>query len=214
MKIEGIDIEWLGHASFILKGKGKIIYIDPYNLSKINEKADIILITHSHYDHCSIADMEKIVKEGSNIIIPANCQSKITKLKKDVKMKIIDPWKSVNIDDINILAVPSYNNSKQFHPKQEGWCGYIVDLGIKIYHAGDTDIIEEMKKLNGKVDVALLPVGGTYTMNADEAARAALLIKPKIAIPMHYGSIVGSEEDAKRFLDLCKQAGIKAEKLK
>jgi len=207
MKLGNINLEWLGHSGFLL-GDGKAIYIDPYNI-KAGEKADIILITHGHYDHCSLEDMEKIIKPGTTIIVPPDCQSKITKL-KNVQIQIAEPGEQFDFG-IKILAFPAYNINKEFHPKAENWVGYIIRIdSLVIYHAGDTDLIPEMEKL-GKVDIALLPIGGKFTMNAEQAVKAASIIKPKLAVPMHYGSIVGNEQDAERFVEGCEEEGIKAE---
>ena len=209
MKIGNIELKWTGHAGFLVKNK-KIIYLDPYQV-KSSEKADIILITHGHYDHCSIDDLKNIVKEGTSMVIPADCQSKINKLDNKVKIIILEPGNETSIENIKIKAVSSYNTNKRFHSKSDYWNGYILETeGIKIYHAGDTDLIPEMSEL-GKIDVALLPVSGTYVMTAEEAAKAAFLIKPKIAIPMHYGSVAGTKEDAENFVELCRQDNIKAE---
>lgn len=189
------NIHWLGHDSFRLEGE-VTIYIDPWKLPPNSPKADIILITHEHYDHCSPEDVAKIQKADTVIVtIPAAAR----KLKGEVKT--VKPWDKITVKGIEVEAVPAYNINKPFHPKEAGHVGFIVNLGGKrIYHAGDTDFIPEMKGL--KVDIALLPVSGTYVMTADEAARAADAIKPEVAIPMHYGEIVGSEKDAERFKEL------------
>ncbi len=216
MQVNGISIDWLGHAGFLIKNS-KVIYIDPYNIKEDSEKADLILITHSHYDHCSVADMQKIVKEGTKIIMTADCQSKITRFDVPIEMTIIEPGQEIDLNTIKVVALASYNVDKHFHPKDEGWVGFLIKMNdVLIYHAGDTDIIPEMQKLTGhsgsnKEFVALLPVGGRFTMTAEEAAEAANLIKPSLAIPMHYGTIVGTEKDADEFCQLCEENGIKTE---
>lgn len=189
------NIHWLGHDSFRLEGE-VTIYIDPWKLPPNSPKADIILVTHEHYDHCSPEDVAKIQKADTVIVtIPAAAR----KLKGEVKA--VKPWDKITVKGVEVEAVPAYNIDKPFHPKEAGHVGFIVNLGGKrIYHAGDTDFIPEMKGL--KVDIALLPVSGTYVMTADEAAMAADAIKPEVAIPMHYGEIVGSEKDAERFKKL------------
>jgi L-ascorbate metabolism protein UlaG (beta-lactamase superfamily) len=187
------NIHWLGHDTFKIIGE-KVVYTDPFKIKK-KDTADIILITHEHFDHCSPEDVKKIVGPNTVIIATSDCAKKLPG-----KTKVIKPGDKINVGGVEIEAVPAYNTNKQFHTKEKGWVGYIFTvLGQRIYIAGDTDYIPEMK--NFKVDIALLPVSGTYVMTADEAIIAALDIKPKIAIPMHYGSIVGSENDAKKFAD-------------
>ncbi|MGA2130581.1 MAG: MBL fold metallo-hydrolase [Candidatus Pacearchaeota archaeon] len=216
MKINGIELKWLGHSSFLLKNS-KIVYIDPFNIKDGLEKADIILITHSHYDHCSFADLNKITQEGTRIIAPADCQSTIAKSSIPLKIEIIEPGQEIDLNDIKISAVPAYNIDKTFHPKDESWVGYVIKMNDAIiYHSGDTDLIPEMQKLTGykqqgKEFIALLPVSGRYVMTAEEAANAADIIKPTLAIPMHWGGLIGTEEDAKEFKELCEEKGIHAE---
>lgn len=216
MKIKDVEIKFLGHSGFLIKNS-KSVYIDPYNIKEGLEKADIILLTHSHYDHCSVADIGKLIQEGTIIVAPADCQSKITKFDVPVEMEIAEPGQDMEFGEIKISIMPAYNVDKHFHPKDEGWVGYLVKMNnVLIYHAGDTDVIPEMQKLTGynqpgKEFVALLPVGGRFTMSVEESVEAAKIIKPTLAIPMHYGSVVGTEEDAKEFVGLCKEEGIKAQ---
>jgi L-ascorbate metabolism protein UlaG (beta-lactamase superfamily) len=217
MKLNNINLELTGHSGFLITTETKTIAIDPYNLSNKIPKVDIILITHSHYDHCSIKDIEKISKEGTTIIIPADAQSKITKI-KNINMEIVEPGDNIEISNLKIQAIPAYNIKKSFHEKKEGWLGYIIKLeSTIIYHAGDTDKIPEMNKLTGygKKDnqfITLLPVSGNFTMDAEEAAQVASLLSPDLAIPMHYGSgVAGTIEDAKQFAELCKELNIKTQ---
>lgn len=208
MRIGDIELRWLGHSGVLIKEEGKNIYIDPFKIPENSEKADVVFLTHSHYDHCSIEDLQKILKDGSIIVMPADCQSKITKIDKKVAMQIMEADDEISLNNIKIKAVPAYNIKKDFHSKAEGWLGYVIGMGNTIvYHAGDTDLIPEMEKLTGFSKkgndfVALLPVGGEYTMDYEEAAKAAKLIQATITIPIHYGSIVGDKKGAEKFCEL------------
>lgn len=189
-------IHWLGHDGFRIDAS-KIIYFDPFQISG-GPKADIIFISHEHFDHCSPEDVAKI--QGPNTVIVTEKDS-APKLKGDVR--IVKPGDKIEIDGVKVEVVPAYNVNKDFHPKANGWLGFIVEIdGVRIYHAGDTDFIPEMKEIN--VDIALLPVSGVYVMTSEQAVEAAKAIKPKLAIPMHYGAIVGSEKDALDFRDALK----------
>ena len=184
-------IHWLGHDSFRVDGN-KTVYFDPFQIEQ-GPGADLILISHDHFDHCSPEDVDKIRKEDTVIITEKNSAGK---LKGDVR--ILNPGEKTEVEGVKIEAVPAYNTDKDFHPRKNGWLGFIVDMdGVRLYHAGDTDFIPEMKRLS--VDIALLPVSGTYVMTAEQAVAAAQAIRPKIAIPMHYGAIVGEERDAVSF---------------
>jgi L-ascorbate metabolism protein UlaG (beta-lactamase superfamily) len=196
--LEGIT--WFGHASFMIED-GKTIYLDPYDLPDGVTKADLILITHDHADHFSRKDIDKIVTPSTEIV---SIKSVVGDLAKDIKnLTEIAAGDTVRIGNIEIEAVPAYNIKKGFHPKSKGHVGFIVRTPeCSIYHAGDTDLIPEMKGLD--VDIAMLPIGGKYTMDATEAAEAANLIKPVVAIPMHWGKIVGTEEDAETFKAKCR----------
>ena len=188
------NITWLGHDGFLIKGDGKAIVIDPFQVRQC-EPADIILITHEHYDHCSPEDIRKIRKASTVIVTEADSAKKLS---GDVR--VVQPGEKLTVSGIPIQAVPAYNTNKSFHPKENGWLGFVLTVdGVRIYHGGDTDLIPEMDSV--EADIALLPVSGTYVMTAEEAVKAAKAIKPKLAIPMHYGAIVGSVDDARRFSD-------------
>lgn len=216
MKIGDLEIDWLGHAGFLIKNS-KVIYIDPYQIKEGLPKADFILLTHGHYDHCSVTDIGKIVKEGTRIIMTADCQSKIARFEVPIRMEIVEAMQDLDFGIVKISTFPAYNIDKHFHPKEEGLIGYLIKINdVLIYHAGDTDVIPEMQKLTGynsktKNFVALLPIGGRFTMSAEEAFEAAKIIKPSLAIPMHWGSIVGSKDDAEEFKELCDEKGINCE---
>lgn len=189
------NIHWLGHSSFKIIGE-KIVYIDPYQIHD-TEKADIILITHTHYDHLSPEDINKIRAEKTIILAPEDARDKLTNFKP------VKPNQFFTIEGIKVETVPAYNTDKPFHPQEKNWVGYIIQInGKRIYHAGDTDLIPEMEELKN-IDIAILPIGGTYTMDVTEAVQAVNIIEPKIAIPMHYGKIVGTKTDAEKFKQLC-----------
>ncbi len=197
------NIFWLGHDSFRLKGE-KVVYIDPWKLDAGAEKADVILVTHNHFDHFSADDIAKISKSDTVVVMPQVAADKFAG-----KETVVKPGDKISAAGIAIEVVPAYNTNKPNHPKSAGHVGYIVTLnGKRIYHAGDTDLIPEMATI--KVDVALLPVSGTYVMNATEAAEAAKAIKPGLAIPMHWGdpNVVGTRADADEFKRL---AGVPVE---
>ncbi len=186
------DIHWLGHDTFRIEGE-KVIYTDPFQIRK-KDTADIILITHEHRDHCSTDDIEMLRGEQTVIVATPDCAGKVS---GDVRF--MQPGDRITIDGVVIEAVPAYNTNKKFHPEGTGWVGYIIRINnSRIYLAGDTDRIPEMKGF--ECDIALLPVSGKYVMTAEEAVEAAIDINPKVAIPMHYGSIVGTPDDAERFV--------------
>ncbi len=184
-------IHWLGHASFRIEDGSTQIYIDPWKLPDKSPKADVLFVTHAHYDHFSPDDIAKIRKDSTTIFAP-----------KDVAFQLegnvisVTPGQSYNLGELKVKTVHAYNIGKQFHPKQSNWVGYIITLstGQRIYHSGDTDFTPEMRTV--VTDFALLPCGGTYTMSAKEVADAANTFKPQAVIPMHWGDIVGTKNDA------------------
>ena len=194
------NIEVLCHSS-IRMDKGKIIYVDPFHIKENYKDADIILITHSHYDHFSEEDIEKVRKADTKIYVTEDYVENAKNIGlSGNKIVGVKAYQTYYEGDIEINTVPAYNVNKQFHPKENNWVGYILKIdGISYYIAGDTDITEENKKI--KCDVAFVPVGGTYTMTAKEAAELVNIIKPKVAVPIHYGDIVGTKEDADTFIN-------------
>lgn len=191
--IEGIS--WLGHASFRITVGDMVIYIDPWKLQQPKD-ADLVLVTHGHRDHLSVVDIAKVANSSTVIVCPSCCRASLAG-----RVERVQPGDTVTVKGVSIEAVPSYNVDKPHHPREQGNVGYVIELGgRRIYHAGDTDLIPEIADI--RCDVALLPAGGKYTMNAAEAAEALELIKPKVAIPMHWGDIVGTREDAERFKSL------------
>lgn len=174
--------------------KGIIIYIDPFRINEEKHDADLILITHDHYDHYSPEDINKIIKEDTIIVAPKT----VKELNNKENIIFVEPNKTYNIKGYKIVTIPAYNINKHFHPKENNWVGYIIEMeDLKYYIAGDTDITPENKKV--ECDVALIPIGGTYTMDYKEASELINIIRPKIAIPTHYGSIVGDITDGEKF---------------
>ena len=175
------------------------IYIDPFRMNEAPKDADYILVTHDHYDHFNPEDIPKVSRGDSVLVVPENMKEKAREVSGMVgRIVTVKPGDSLNVDKLSIDTIPSYNIGKPFHPKEAGWVGYILNVdGKRIYIAGDTDATEEAKKV--KCDIALVPIGGKYTMNAKEAAELVNIIRPKIAIPVHFGGVVGSPEDAETF---------------
>ena len=195
-------IECLGHSTIKINKDNKIIYIDPYNISDGINDADYIFITHNHYDHFSEEDIKKVKNNETIIIITEDLYTNTLKSGfNGMNIITVKPNENYQVEGIKFSTIPAYNKNKTFHPKENNWVGYIIELeGSKYYIAGDTDITDENKKV--KCDVAFVPVGGTYTMDFKEAAHLINEIKPKIAVPIHYGSIVGTKQDATDFVKL------------
>ncbi len=194
-------IHWLGHDAFRIDGP-PVVYIDPYQLGDALPTGDLVLITHDHFDHLSLPDLAKVSGPGTVIVAPSEVAAKVS-----APVRTIAPGETLTVKGVAVRAVPAYNTNKTFHPKADGKVGYVITLGgVTYYHAGDTDVIPEMNGL--APDVALLPVSGTYVMTAVVAAAAARAIRPRVAVPMHYGAIVGSDADARRFARLLEGSGI------
>jgi L-ascorbate metabolism protein UlaG (beta-lactamase superfamily) len=197
-------VEWLGHSGFRVRAPGATIYIDPYRVDGAAPSADLILLTHGHYDHFSPTDVERLVHERTWLVGPAAVAERL----RGDRVLSIAPGETVapeGVRGVEVTAVAAYNTSKRdgdgrpFHPPEAGWVGYEVNVrGERLYHSGDTDVIPEMDAVAG-VEVALLPVSGVYVMTATEAAEAARRISPRVAVPMHWGEHIGAREDAEAF---------------
>lgn len=212
-KVDVDFIKWFGHStfSFLDKATGKkIYYVDPFEFKAApkekasaeqgfpqafagKQKADIVFITHAHYDHWSPADLKQVLGPSTIVCIVNGCEGHGLPKERVVK---IEPNKSYTVQSIKFRTIPAYNIKPErlnYHPRSNNWVGYIFELnGLKIYHAGDTDFVPEMKKL-GKIDIAMLPIGGTYTMDVNEAIEAANTIKAEITIPIHYRRLLKEE---------------------
>jgi len=192
-------ISHLNHAAVKICTAQKTIYVDPYHLPDPEHNADLIFITHHHHDHLSPEDISAIIKADTIVVVPASIADSVNNLGAAQVIKV-EPEREYVVEDIPFETISAYNINKRFHPKEQAWVGYnITANGVRYYIAGDTDAIPEMNRI--QTDVAFLPVGGTYTMDAKEAAEAASVIKPKIAVPIHYGEVVGSLEDARNFVN-------------
>lgn len=188
-----IEVKWFGHASFRIATEGNVIYIDPWKIPGEPHDADAVFVSHSHYDHCSLLDVKKVSKADTAVVAPAETIEKLG------ATNAITPGEMLWFKEMTIEAVAAYNIGRTFHPRGHDWCGAVITIGgHRIYYAGDTDLIPEMSDLKD-VELAMFPVGGTYTLNGAEAAKAAKAVGCRAAIPYHWGDIVGSEQDAEEF---------------
>ena len=210
MKLMNLEFSRIAHDTFRIQGS-KVIYTDPFKVTKADE-ADIVLVSHEHFDHLSLEDLQKVTSPRTTIVASVSCKSGLKKVKAK-ETKFLEPGGKLSIGKVEIEAVPAYNVNKfrapgqVFHPKEDEKLGFVFLMdGTRVYFAGDTDLVPEMKSI--QCDIALLPVSGTYVMTAEEAAQAAEVIKPKIAVPMHYAAIVGSESDAQSFKSLVKNCQV------
>ena len=203
MDISNIEINTQSSIKLVLD---KTIYFDPYKIEKDTHDADLIFITHDHYDHMDSKSIEKVKNENTIIVAPKSMEKDIKKIEfKDYIF--LNPNEELNIDNLNIKTIEAYNNHKPFHPKKNNWLGYIVTYNnISYYIAGDTDKTIENEKV--KCDVAFLPIGGYFTMDAKDAADLIRIINPKVVIPIHYGSIVGNKNDGKKLKEFLSDASI------
>ncbi|MBW2260405.1 MAG: MBL fold metallo-hydrolase [Deltaproteobacteria bacterium] len=201
MSIE--KIHWLGHASFRIDAEGAVVYIDPWKIAG-GPRADLVLVTHEHFDHCSPEDVEKVAGEGTVIVATEPCRPVLEGV--GAELRTVAPGDAIEVGGVKVRAVAAYNTEPDrqgFHPRdpQIPRVGYVVEVdGASVYHTGDTDVIPEMEGI--APDIALVPVGGTYTMSAEQAAEAARLMGAAAVVPMHWGDIVGERQDAERFAEL------------
>lgn len=188
-------IEWLGHNSFRLTGE-KIVYIDPWKIQNERHDADVVLLTHDHFDHFVVEDLDKVRGDKTLVVGPEMLQGKV-----EGNFRVVKAGDSLVVHGVPLEVTPAYNvhpDRQNFHPPAYGGVGYVVTLnGKRIYHTGDTDPIPEMKDI--KTDIMLVPVSGTYVCTADEAVQAVAMVNPKLVIPMHWDTIVGTWEDANAF---------------
>ena len=210
MNISNIEINTQSSIKLTLD---KIIYFDPYKIEDNKHDADIIFITHNHYDHMDNESIEKVKSENTIIVAPKSMEEII----KNIEFRdyiFLNPGDDINIDNINVKAIPAYNIEKTFHPRENNWLGYIVTYNnISYYVAGDTDKTEDNEKI--KCDIALIPIGGHFTMDVFEASELIRIINPSIVIPIHYGSIIGDILDGKKLADILSDTNIEViEKLK
>ena len=186
---------WFRQSAFLYRGDGLTVYIDPWGVTT-DDKADVLFITHAHYDHFQPDEIEKVRKRDTKIFAPADVARELSGNVTPVK-----PGDTIDAGVLKAQAVPAYNTAEErldMHPKKNNWVGYVITLGSNVYyHAGDTDHAPELSKV--RADVAFLPIGGTYTMDVVEAAEMAKALGPKLAVPMHFGFVVGTPSDAERF---------------
>jgi L-ascorbate metabolism protein UlaG (beta-lactamase superfamily) len=191
------EIQWLCHASVRVVWHEKIIYFDPWKLKR-EPKGDIVCISHPHFDHLDLEDVQKVLAPESILVGPADVVSRIETRNK-ITLAVGEVKECIGF---KITGLPAYNLKVHYHPKEKGWLGFLVESeGTSLYFAGDTDFVPELEQVHPTI--AILPIGGTYTMDAEEAARAVEIMRPKIAIPVHYGETVGTLQDAEKFAALC-----------
>lgn len=190
-----MKITWFGHDSFMIETAGKVIYTDPYVLPKGAKLADLVLVTHEHYDHCSPEKIREVTSKKTQVLMSPACRGKVTG-----NVRIVKEWDSVNFGGgIKINVVPAYNINKSFHPRGSG-VGYTIESeGKSVYHTGDTDLIPEMERV-GRIDVLLVPIGSkAYMMSTEDAVKVVQIIHPKIAVPMHYNYLEMIKADPQEF---------------
>ena len=181
-------LKWIEHAGFLMEIGGRNVYVDPFRLRGAMAKADIVFITHTHFDHFNEEALGKIVTSETQFVAPKETAAKLS----GKKVLAVEPGKEYEIEGIKFSTVPAYNVSKEFHPRANGWVGYIIDAnGTRVYHPGDTDATEEMKKV--EADIFMVPIGGHYTMDLQDAIRVAGIVRAQAFVPMHYRALLGEE---------------------
>ena len=186
------------HSSVRIETGGKVLYVDPFKLTEAPLDADVIFFTHSHFDHFSPEDVEKLRKADTVFVLPETMASEAAQTTAGHRVVMLSPSARGLVEGIEFETVPAYNPAKPFHPRANGWVGYVLTVeGLRVYIAGDTDATEESMAV--RCDIAMLPIGGKYTMDPAEAADLANLIRPRVVIPIHYGSVAGCPKDFKRF---------------
>lgn len=176
----------------------KVVYFDPFQIGTEAHDADLICITHAHYDHFEPKSILRVCKQDTELAVPASMAGDLEKLAWKGKIHLLSPGEKLEAAGLILTATPAYNKLKPFHPKRNGWLGYLLEMDGRVYYAaGDTDAVKELQEI--RCDTALVPIGGKFTMNAREAAGLVNKIKPKAAIPIHYGSLVGKPQDAETF---------------
>ncbi len=208
---EEIELFWLGHSGFKIKAPEGVIYMDPYQLHDNCDKADVVFISHSHYDHLDEESIKAITKADTTFFCADDCKSKLAEIASAGNVIPLFPGDEYVFGHLKIKATEAYNEQKKFHPKEKHWLGFLIEFNkTQIYFAGDTDHLKQLESIG--CDIGLFPVDGMYTMSPTEAADLANHIKPRIAsIPMHWGSLVdeqsrlvGTDDDAEKFCKLCK----------
>lgn len=193
------EVQVLTHSSIKISGK-RVLYFDPYEIKEESHDADLIFVTHDHYDHFSPDDIKKVAKEDTCMVMPESMRGQ-EKNAGDLKCEFLHPDGILEIQGLMVKAIPAYNRLKLFHPKGKAYLGYVVAMDeVTYYVAGDTDVTTENQRI--KCDVALVPVGGKFTMDYKAAAQLVNRIAPKLAIPTHYGTVAGSPEDGNKFAEL------------
>ena len=189
-----VELTWLGHASFRVSST-HVVYIDPWKIDTSPHDGNLTIVSHPHHDHCSDADIAKVARDDAELLAPPDAIEEIG------RGYAASPGEKVTLCGVDVETVAAYNIDKKFHPQENNWLGVVISMaGTRVYYAGDTDAIPVMSGLRN-IDIALLPVGGTYTMDAEQAAQACRRIRPTLAIPYHWGDIVGTAADAQAFAD-------------